>query len=90
MLFHRAASDWGSRDGLTEAGSEELVVGSSMIWVEVGGWLNGASAGRLDEGLGGALDVGSAGVSEGVCEEELHVVFEDKSEGVSAGESESV
>lgn len=91
MLFHRAASDWGSRDGLAEAGSEELVVGSSRIWAEVGGLLNGASAGRLDEGLGGALDVGRVGVSEGVCEEEaLYVVFEERLEGVSEGESESV
>ncbi len=90
MLFHRAASDWGSRDGLTETGSEELVVGSSKIWAEVGGWLNVASAGRLDEGLGGALDVGRAGVSEGVCEEELDVAYEDRLEGVSEGESESV
>lgn len=90
MLFHRAASDWGSRDGLTETGSEELVAGSSRIWEEVGVWLNAASAGRLDEGLRGALDVGRAGVSEGVCEEELDIVFKDRLEGVSEGESESV
>lgn len=70
MLFHRAASDWGSTDGLTETGSEELVVGFSRIWADVGGWLNGASAGRSDEGLGGALDAGRVGVSEGACEEE--------------------
>lgn len=90
MLFHGAASDWGSRDGLTETGSEELVVGSSRILAEVGGWLNAASAGRWDEGLGGALDAGIAGASEGVCEEELDVVYEDRLEGASEGESESV
>lgn len=44
----------------------------------------------LDEGPGGALDGGTAGVSEGVCDEELEVVFEERLEGVSAGESESV
>lgn len=44
----------------------------------------------MDEGLGGALDGVTAGVSEGVCDEELDVVFEGRLEGVSEGESESV
>lgn len=90
MLFHRATSDWGSRDGLTETGSDELVVGSSRIWAEVGGWLNATSAGRWDEGLGGVSDVGKAGASDCICEEELDVTLEEKLEGVSEGESESV
>lgn len=91
VLFHRAASPWGSRDGLTETGSEELVVGSTRIWAEVGGWLNAAWDGRWDEGLGGALDVGRAGVSEGVSEElDVDVYRLDRLVGVSEGESESV
>lgn len=53
-------------------------------------WLNGASASMSDEGLGGASEGGRAGASEGVCEEELDVVFEERLVGVSAGESESV
>lgn len=74
VLFHKVASPWGSRDGLTETGSEELVVGSTRIWAEVGGWLNAAWDGRWDEGLGGASDGGREGVSEGVSgEEELDV-----------------
>lgn len=90
VLFHRAGSDCGSSEGLTGIGSEELVVGSSRIWADVGGWLNTTSAGRSDEGLGGASDGGRVGVSEGGCEEELDVMFEEKLEGVSEGESESV
>lgn len=90
MLFHRVASEWGSRDGLTETGSDELVAGSSRIWAEVVGWLNAASAGVWDGVLGGALDVGRAGVSEGACEEELNVIYKDRLEGVSETESESV
>ena len=43
-----------------------------------------------DEGLGGASEVGRAGVSDGVSEEEFDVVFEERLAGVSAGESESV
>lgn len=93
MLFHgpASASDWVSRDGLTEMGSEELVVTSSRIWAEVGGWLKAASAcRRSDDELGGALDVGRAAASEVVCVEELDVVLEERLEGVSEGESESV
>lgn len=41
MLFHRTPSDWGSRDGLTGTGSEELLVGSRRTWPEVVGWLSG-------------------------------------------------
>lgn len=43
----------------------------------------------MDEGLGAALDGSTAGVSEDACEDELAVVFEDRFEGVSAGESKS-
>ncbi|KAG7222552.1 hypothetical protein INR49_016189 [Caranx melampygus] len=72
-----------------------VVVRSSRIWAEVGGWLTVASEGTWDEGLGGASDVGRAGVSDGGIseeeeEEELDVVFKDKLAGVSEGESDSV
>lgn len=90
VLFHTAASPWGSRDGLTETGSEELVVGSTRIWAVVGAWLNAAWDGRWDEGLGGASDGGREGVSEGVPEELDVDVYEDMLEGVTEGESESV
>lgn len=90
MWVHGAASDLGSWDGLTETERDELDVGSSRVWAEVGGKLNAASAGILDEGLGAALDGSTAGVSEDACEDELAVVFEDRLEGVSAGESKSV
>lgn len=41
-LFDRVVPDWGSSDGLTEVGSEELDVGSSRIWLDVWGLLNAA------------------------------------------------
>lgn len=90
MLFHREASDSGSRDGLAETGSDELVDGSGSVWVEVGVGANAASVGVLDEALGEALDGETAGESEGVGDEELDVVFEERLEGVREGESESI
>lgn len=47
--------------------------------------------GRADEILVGVSDVGTAGPSEGgSSKEELDIVFEDRLEGISEGESESM
>lgn len=63
-----------SRYELTEAGSDELVAGSIGSWVEVGG----------------CLSMGSEVVLDCAVSEELDVAFEERLEGASEGESESV
>lgn len=70
MRFQAASN---SGDGLREVGSEELADASSGIWVEAGGWLDGAPE-------DGALD---GGVSEA-----LKAVLEERLEGVREGESD--